>query len=297
MTAFLMTCSIHGSDIKPAYIGQPWTYRAAPQEGVALGALVYLVAGQSGLYGWGYIIDVEQYFDAELRQDMLHVVVTRPVVREGIAQYSELAEHTMLAEVFRNQSANFTELSPQQANVLNSILRSRREAAPPDLPDFAHRTGKFGYPDTTSLVPVIVRSVTQAGIVSLLFIDLDNFKQVNDDYDHAVGDRVIREALDTVNEMLNDPEVLFHRSGDEMVVVLPGVDSRIAATRAEAIRSAIESREFAKVGAGFVTATLGVASLPEHSVEAGELETCADRAAVQAKKLGKNRVHVFRQVD
>jgi diguanylate cyclase (GGDEF)-like protein len=145
---------------------------------------------------------------------------------------------------------------------------------------------------TTSLDAKLRRAVEQYKIVTVLFLDLDNFKAVNDDFDHATGDQVIREALDTVQSAIGSGGELFHRSGDEMIVLLPNQNASDSHQVAERIRLAIEHENFSTVGSGVVTATIGLVSYPDEPAW-DQLVNQADQVAMQGKKRARNHVHTL----
>jgi GGDEF domain-containing protein len=77
---------------------------------------------------------------------------------------------------------------------------------------------KFDLPDHDSFKAAVMGAAASCRVVSVLFLDLDNFKKVNDTYDHRVGDGVIREMAATVSEVIQGKGELYHRSGDEILV-------------------------------------------------------------------------------
>lgn len=133
-------------------------------------------------------------------------------------------------------------------------------------------------------------TVEQVELVSVLFLDLDNFKSVNDNYDHEAGDQVIREAIVLIQTAIRGKGELFHRSGDEMLVLLPNFDDTEAISLGERIRKAIKDFTFSTIGSGVVTATIGASTYPTSCTRWEELKVTADRVAMRAKKCGKDLV-------
>ena len=128
----------------------------------------------------------------------------------------------------------------------------------------------------------------KAGLVALLFIDLDNFKSVNDQLGHAEGDKCLVRAVKAMSAAIIHKGRLYRRSGDEFIVVLPNIDSREATAVAERIRAAID--EARPGGEVRVTASIGVATSQSDGVtDAASLEKLADAKMYEAKKT-KNRV-------
>ncbi len=133
---------------------------------------------------------------------------------------------------------------------------------------------------------------------SLLLLDMDRFKSVNDDHGHQVGDAVLREAadaiLDEVNQMRSqdrDTALAARYGGEEMALLLPGVGVNGALRIAERLRTAISRiRITCDKGDLKVTVSIGVASAPLHALTGDKLVQSADEALYQAKAAGRNRV-------
>jgi diguanylate cyclase (GGDEF)-like protein len=131
--------------------------------------------------------------------------------------------------------------------------------------------------------------------LSLIFLDLDEFKRYNDTYGHARGDEVLRSVARTLDETFRRGGDLVARyGGEEFAVVLPGVDGRRASLYAERLR-----RRIWRLGITYgasqvsdrVTISGGVATVrANHVSSASELMLAADRAMYRAKCLGKNRI-------
>ena len=126
-------------------------------------------------------------------------------------------------------------------------------------------------------------------IVSLCFLDIDDFKQINDRHGHPAGDRVLTQ----VAARLRQGGESFRLGGDEFAVLLPGLDAEAAVEIARAIVERIGEADLAPVGS--ITVSAGVAGFPEHSRERDSLIRLADGALYRAKEHGKNRVQVARE--
>ena len=128
--------------------------------------------------------------------------------------------------------------------------------------------------------------------VSVVLLDIDSFKALNDDLGHAAGDealRVIGEALAANSRGIN---VISRYGGDEFAVLLVETPKSGAECYAERIRGVLAAHAFAH--GRRVTASFGVAALPDDSGPAGDLVRAADAALYDAKRAGKNRVCRFR---
>ena len=123
--------------------------------------------------------------------------------------------------------------------------------------------------------------------VSLVLLDLDRFKDVNDRFGHRAGDAALKEVARLVQKHSRNFTVVTRYGGDEFAVLLVNTPKPGAMAYAERIRDVIERHEFAH---GRVTISLGVASLPEDAANGDDLVVAADTAMYKAKDLGRNRV-------
>lgn len=131
---------------------------------------------------------------------------------------------------------------------------------------------------------------------SLLLLDLDHFKSINDTYGHQMGDEVLRSTAEIIQQQVQDlhskDQALVARyGGEEIALLLPGIGIAKAINIGESIRQAVESLDFSSKKQQFkVTASLGVATFPVHAETVNDLIAKADQALYQAKRLGRNRV-------
>jgi diguanylate cyclase (GGDEF)-like protein len=128
------------------------------------------------------------------------------------------------------------------------------------------------------------------GATSVVMIDLDNFKKVNDTGGHAMGDSVLRDVAAKLVSGLRPSDVVSRFGGEELVVILPGCDLEEARRKAELMRTLIES--LSETHCTSITASFGVASVPETSLGHGDVIPMADSALYAAKLAGKNCVRV-----
>jgi diguanylate cyclase (GGDEF)-like protein len=144
-----------------------------------------------------------------------------------------------------------------------------------------------------SLRSELARAARFGDAVCVVLADLDDFKQVNDQYGHAAGDEVLKAFAGALRRTVRESDVAGRWGGEEFALVLPGTDAIGGARLAERARVAIQARRV-KMPNGdqcSVTASFGVASFPE-SHELGEILAAADSALYAAKGEGKNRVVV-----
>lgn len=126
----------------------------------------------------------------------------------------------------------------------------------------------------------------------LLLIDIDNFKNVNDAYGHAFGDRFLREIAATLRQAVRRGDILARYGGDEFTVVLPEADQEQAYSVARRIMDGL-ARLHVNAPDGVpvkCSASIGAAVLPDHAREAKDLFLIADNMMYRAKSLGKDRI-------
>jgi diguanylate cyclase (GGDEF)-like protein len=129
--------------------------------------------------------------------------------------------------------------------------------------------------------------------LGLVMIDIDDFKQVNDQYGHQQGDEVLAHVAEVLRRLSRDIDAPARYGGEELAVILPETDLGGAILLAERMREAIEAMQVPGArGSGVlqVTASFGVAATPESEVEGEGLVAAADAALYRAKRAGKNRV-------
>lgn len=126
------------------------------------------------------------------------------------------------------------------------------------------------------------------GAVSLVVLDLDRFKRVNDTHGHGRGDVVLRDVAYEFRKSLRSFELVYRLGGEEFLVLLPGVELSEAVEIAERMRRSLAE---ARPGGLELTVSAGVAAGSGGEIRYEELFRAADRALLEAKRGGRNRVH------
>jgi len=139
-----------------------------------------------------------------------------------------------------------------------------------------------------SIQKEFVRANRQKQPFSVIGIDLDHLKQINDKYGHVYGDLAIKQISTVLKQNARSIDVPARIGGEEFNVLLPGVDSKGAMIAAERIRKAIEATPIETVGT--ITASLGVATFLEHANNIEELLELTDQAMYNSKRNGRNQV-------
>jgi diguanylate cyclase (GGDEF)-like protein len=147
-------------------------------------------------------------------------------------------------------------------------------------------TGAYTYGYLYEVLEIeIQRSLTDKRPLSVIIVDIDEFKLVNDSHGHLFGDRVIRETAETISAHVRSHDILGRCGGDEFVVVMPGADASTALHVAERVRAGITKNGY------LTTVSVGVATFDASAKERpGELLHRADMNLYQAKHDGRNCV-------
>jgi len=134
-------------------------------------------------------------------------------------------------------------------------------------------------------------------IFSIMMIDSDYLKQINDTYGHQVGDRLIRMVAHAVRSAIKSTDVLARYGGDEFVCLLPSASQQAARQVGERIRERIMDEPLMiNNGAIAITVSIGIATYPVHGDTFDDLSKNADRALYVSKARGRNRVTVYDEV-
>ncbi len=180
---------------------------------------------------------------------------------------------------------------------LVSQLESQKEAlarlaSRDDLTGVLNRRAMFETLDVD-----LARSSRYNHPLSLLMMDLDHFKRVNDDYGHAAGDAVLRHFAKAVGRSLRSTDSLCRYGGEEFCAILPETGEEQARRAAELIRELIEQTEFVSEGTKIsLTVSIGIGIYtPPADTGVTELLDNADKALYEAKENGRNRVEVYRE--
>lgn len=127
--------------------------------------------------------------------------------------------------------------------------------------------------------------------VSVVLVDADRFKEINDGWGHPVGDLVLRALADLLATNVREGDIVCRYGGEEILLLLPNMPFAVAMERAEAWRRLVAAQVVEIDGAAIrLTVSVGVASFPEHGDDGTSLVAAADRALYEAKSGGRDRV-------
>jgi diguanylate cyclase (GGDEF)-like protein len=143
----------------------------------------------------------------------------------------------------------------------------------------------------TSIIEKFLETKKLGSKLSLLFIDIDDFKMINDRHGHMVGDSVLKNVARHILSSIRDNDLAFRYGGEEFAVILPSTDHAVAYQVAERVREDIASSVFEKGTLNIiVTVSIGISVYPEDADSIRDLISTADKALYKAKQSGKNKV-------
>lgn len=129
---------------------------------------------------------------------------------------------------------------------------------------------------------------------ALLFLDIDNFKYINDSFGHHIGDKLLLILANLLRKRLRDADILARLGGDEFAIILPYIDSAKAGLIANQLRELVQNQaSIEEMPSLHITVSIGIALFPTHSDTTETLITYADLAMYRAKESGRNSVCVY----
>ncbi|QPF74423.1 EAL domain-containing protein [Roseateles sp. DAIF2] len=173
----------------------------------------------------------------------------------------------------------------------------RRMRAEDELRHMALQDELTGLPNRNNFKDRLSQAIAQAQRngtrLALLFIDLDNFKTINDSLGHDVGDAVLVQIAQTLQACMRDMDTIARLGGDEFAALLPGVDSLQIDAVCRRIMQALRLPLVCQGYELFVSASIGCCLYPEDGLDQGNLTRAADAAMYRAKALGKNQLQFY----
>jgi diguanylate cyclase (GGDEF)-like protein len=178
-----------------------------------------------------------------------------------------------------------SQAAPVLANLRNLAIAEIRAAT----------DGLTGLPNKRAVTDTLKRMFAQAASerspLALLMLDLDHFKQVNDNRGHAVGDQVLANVGAVMRGAMRPHDFAGRNGGEEFVILLPDTEIPVALRIAKRVRAAIAEMSLPGTDVA-VTVSVGVAGYPEHASTPDRLARLADAALYLAKRQGRNRVEL-----
>lgn len=142
-----------------------------------------------------------------------------------------------------------------------------------------------------------IKNAGKSGLsASLVFLDLDNFKRINDDFGHAEGDATLIQFAQILRENMRTVDILGRYGGDEFISFLPNTNNALAFEQTERILDILQEKALGKKKTIF-SFSAGIAEFPKDGIEFSVLCSKADQAMYQAKRAGKNRICLWDHLD
>lgn len=151
-----------------------------------------------------------------------------------------------------------------------------------------HLTGLFNRRHASTVIPPLVSAASEDEPVSMIIVDLDYFKQVNDQYGHDVGDKVLSDFAKILSDSLEGAELAFRYGGEEFLVVLPSAGRDRALARCARWRHELATHRIAELNDVTLTFSAGIALAPHAGTSLAECTKAADVALYRAKISGRN---------
>jgi len=237
-------------------------------------SLVRMIRAQNSYISEIPILAMTGHDDPQKRIDLYHAgindYVTKPPVEEELAaRVNNLITNKRLLDQVREQQKSLYKMA------MNDQLTTchNRHSLADSAPKYIHDAIRYKFP------------------LSMMILDLDHFKNVNDTYGHTIGDEVLSDIGDLLMTSCRQGDFVARIGGEEFAILLSHCSAGAAMDKAEEIRSTIEA---CKPAGLIVTASIGVATLSEkHKEDFNLLYKDADHAVYESKENGRNRVTLY----
>jgi diguanylate cyclase (GGDEF)-like protein len=235
--------------------------------------------------------------EGKFYSDLLYAVTHRffsPSVAEDL--WNRILRHKYEMSSIMNRNIRIAVASLDYLSNLTSELASPTVSDERFITDLVHLsvhdglTGLFNHSSCFQRVDVeLKRYVRYKTPFSLLMMDIDNFKEINDQFGHHVGDNVLLALGTILKEEAREPDICCRYGGDEFVVIMPLTDAHEAGILAERLKARISRSQF---DGKMLTVSIGVASCGENVHTSVDLAQEMDKALYDAKRRGKNCIVV-----
>ena len=211
----------------------------------------------------------------------------RGKVKAGLHEDAE----TIIADARRNLAIAIARVTERRRGEAGRTTVTADLASTDDLVKLKNRRG------FTADFAKMFSEASAAEPLAVMRVDIDHFKRVNDEHGgHAVGDEALIAIGDLLHTCVRGKGQAYRVGGDEFVVLLPNHTTDEATTVAERVRLTVNSRALTS-RLLTLSVSIGVATYPQHALDAVSLEQAADRASYDAKARGRNLVRVFGETD
>lgn len=235
--------------------------------------------------------DALEYHNPDLGID----VKTGTPANHACTYHLNLGNKPMGQLVFKRRKRFTEEDHEQLENILSSLLYPLRNALQyNEALQLAQKDPLTGTFNRATLDDSIQREINTARRhntpLSMIMLDIDHFKGINDNYGHSTGDQVLKSVANAAQECIRNTDMLFRYGGEEFLIVARNTDYEGCQQLAERIRQRIEQDKCVVAGNTInATASLGISTLRQEETQ-DSLFSRADRALYQAKNSGRNQV-------
>jgi len=233
---------------------------------------------------YSYLIDI--LCDIEIDKD------------EAKKHFDNICAHMKTMEEALNRSVGF------RVGMLDYFLNEKHKLQNPKVVELEEYENKLRLADIDELTGLYNRRFFDKSLntelqrpkrynmtFSIMYLDLDDFKKINDNYGHRQGDLVLRSFAEIVTQLIRAEDVAARYGGEEFVILIPQTDSQNAKVLYNRIAASLAGYSF--LGDAHVTVSAGIAEFPRHGIEIYTLMENADRALYFSKGSGKNKVTVL----
>lgn len=254
--------------------------------------------------------DSDTQFDKIFKEFIGHANLVQEKVKDHIQDEFEQYQHisyllifiSFLTSIFLSNFLYKREL--QRESLMLSLTKATAsiESKNKELYKQAHYDSLTGLPNRILFLDRLDQSITHAMRANtssvIMFIDLDHFKEVNDQYGHQNGDKLLQEVSQRIMGCIRNDDTAVRISGDEFVVILNGHDDINAALNAsnkvaDDLINTLQKVFHLQGSEAYITASIGISIYPEDSSNGEELTKFADKAMYHAKSLGKNNFQFY----
>jgi diguanylate cyclase (GGDEF)-like protein len=233
---------------------------------------------------------------AAVNRGRVYAILRKPAINDEIlVTIRQALERHELGRTLREKIDQLQRANAALRKANQDLADSRTEVE--RLNEVAYIDAKTGVRSyrffTERLDEEVARAERYAHPLTLILIDLDGFKPVNDRLGHVEGDRVLRAFAKLIDRSIRGVDLLSRFGGDEFALILPNTDAGGAVTVCERLGETVRSSPLGPVEPGEITISLGVAVVPDHPVASGaDLVKLADEALYRAKQMGGDRFEV-----
>ena len=242
----------------------------------------YQLEQQDALFflGWPWLLDLEE-------------LASLGLTLSDLPAHNPLGEMLVLLRTNLNTLADTRELAERLQQRSSDLREMNRQ-----LQQLAHYDVLTEIPNRVLLADRLRQAMLgvqrRQGCLAVVYLDLDGFKPVNDEYGHNVGDQMLKVLAQRLKDVLREGDTLARIGGDEFVAVLSDLDTPAECEPILArLLQAASAPVVLEAGVLQVSASAGVTCYPQDDAQADVLLRHADQAMYQAKQLGKNRWHMF----